>query len=271
MARIPDEVLARLKAEVSVARLVEGCGVELRRQGKDLVGCCPFHDDATPSLVVTSAKNLWNCLGACRRGGGPIDWVMAAQGVSFRLAVELLVAESPSLSVLAQASPLAAGAGPMAKSVTRKLPLLADPEVSDAGLAAAVVDHYAETLAGSPEALGYLGKRGIDHPEAITEFRVGYANRTLGYRLGHSQTKAGGLMRSRLQGLGFVRESGHEHFTGSLVVLILIDTHDTHGRGGDEARCRGPVRDKDGPQRGAEQGWHDFQRDTVLMKPGEAS
>lgn len=34
-----------------------------------------------------------------------------------------------------------------------------------------------------------------------------------------------------------------------------------------EVRCE----DKDGPQRGAEQGWHDFQRDTVLMKPGEAS
>lgn len=34
MARIPDEVLARLKAEVSVARLVEGCGVRLKSQGK---------------------------------------------------------------------------------------------------------------------------------------------------------------------------------------------------------------------------------------------
>jgi DNA primase catalytic core len=221
VARIPDEVLARLKAEVSVARLVEGCGVELRAQGKDLVGRCPFHDDGTPSLVVTPGKNLWNCLGACGRGGGPIDWVMAAQGVSFRLAVELLIAESPSLSVLAQSSPLAAGAGPVSKSVTRKLPLLADPAVDDAALAAAVVDHYAATLGSSPEALGYLGKRGVDHPEAIGTFRIGYANRTLGYRLGHSQTKAGGTLRARLQSLGFVRASGHEHFTGSLVVPIF--------------------------------------------------
>lgn len=221
MARIPDEVLARLKVEVSVARLVEGCGVELRAQGKDLVGRCPFHDDGTPSLVVTPGKNLWNCLGACRRGGGPIDWVMAAQGVSFRLAVELLVSESPSLSVLAQASPLSQGPGPVAKSSTRKLPLLADPEVSDADLAAAVVEHYAQALASSPEALGYLGKRGVDHPEAIGTFRLGFANRTLGYRLGHSQTKAGGTLRSRLQGLGFIRGSGHEHFTGSLVVPIF--------------------------------------------------
>jgi hypothetical protein len=199
MARIPDEVLTRLKAEVSVQRLVEGCGVQLRVQGRDLVGRCPFHDDSTPSLVVTPGKNLWNCLGACRRGGGPIDWVMAAQGVSFRLAVELLQQESPSLSTLAQSSPSSQGPGLVSKSSTRKLPLLASPEVSDADLAAAVVDHYAATLAGSPEALGYVAKRGVDHPEVIGMFRLGYANRTLGYRLGHSQTKTGGTLRARLQ------------------------------------------------------------------------
>lgn len=46
-ARIPEAELSRLKAEVSVARLVEGCGVELRTQGNDLVGLCPFHDDSS--------------------------------------------------------------------------------------------------------------------------------------------------------------------------------------------------------------------------------
>lgn len=63
VARIPDAELARLKAEVSVQRLVEGCGVVLRKQGGDLVGACPFHDDSSPSLVVTPGKNLWHCLG----------------------------------------------------------------------------------------------------------------------------------------------------------------------------------------------------------------
>jgi DNA primase len=83
IARIPDDVLARLKAEVSV-RLVEGVGVVLRRQGNDLVGACPFHEDSSPSLLVSPAKNLWHCLWACQAGGGPVDWVMTAQGVSFR-------------------------------------------------------------------------------------------------------------------------------------------------------------------------------------------
>lgn len=99
-------MLARLKAEVSVQRLVEGVGVELRREGKDLIGRCPFHEDKTPSLLVSPAKNLWHRLGAaCQAGGGPVDWVMTAQGVSFRHAVELLLSESASLSVLAPARP----------------------------------------------------------------------------------------------------------------------------------------------------------------------
>ena len=90
MARIPEEVIERLKQEVALERLVELAGVELRRQGKDLVGRCPFHEDRTPSLVITPAKNLWHCMGACQAGGSVIDWVMRAESVSFPHAVELL-------------------------------------------------------------------------------------------------------------------------------------------------------------------------------------
>jgi len=90
LARIPESEVERLKDEVSLERLVEAAGVELRRQGKDLVGCCPFHEDRSPSLVISPAKNLWHCLGACQAGGSVIDWVMRTDGVSFRHAVELL-------------------------------------------------------------------------------------------------------------------------------------------------------------------------------------
>ena len=59
MARIPDEVIARLKGEVALARLVETAGVTLKRHGADLLGLCPFHDDREPSLVISPDKNLW--------------------------------------------------------------------------------------------------------------------------------------------------------------------------------------------------------------------
>lgn len=94
MARIPTDELERLKREVSIAALVEASGVKLEKQGHDLRGTCPFHDDKTPSLVVTPAKNLWHCLGACQKGGTVIDWVMRAEGVSFRRAVDVLLERS---------------------------------------------------------------------------------------------------------------------------------------------------------------------------------
>jgi DNA primase len=98
MARVPDEEIERLKREVSVQRLAEARRVALKKHGADLIGLCPFHEDRTPSLVVTPSKNLWHCLGACQAGGSVIDWVMKAEGVSFRHAVELLRADLPITS-----------------------------------------------------------------------------------------------------------------------------------------------------------------------------
>ncbi len=214
MARIPEAEIERLKSEISVERLVEGSGVPLKKSGKDLLGKCPFHDDREASLVVTPAKNLWHCFG-CALGGGPIDWVMKAQGVSFRHAVELLREGVPAL----------AAKGP-ARSRTRVLPAPVAPDAEDAQLLGQVVGYYHETLKASPEALAYLGARGIGSAEAIDRFKLGYANRTLGLRLPEKTRKAGLEIRTRLERLGIYRASGHEHFNGSLVIPVA-DEHGT--------------------------------------------
>ncbi len=60
MARIPDHEIERLKAEVSVQRLVEASGVVLKRVGTDWFGRCPFHAYETASLSISPAKNLWH-------------------------------------------------------------------------------------------------------------------------------------------------------------------------------------------------------------------
>src|SRR5690349_20024219 len=111
MSRIPESDLQRLKEEVSVHRLVEGSGVELRKAGKDWLGRCRFNDDAEASLVVSPGNNLWHCFG-CQIGGGPIDWVMKRRGVSYRHAVELLKADA-SLSAADAAAGSAADAVPI--------------------------------------------------------------------------------------------------------------------------------------------------------------
>jgi DNA primase len=93
-------------------------------------------------------------------------------------------------------------------------------DADDAALLAQVVGYYHETLKNSPEALAYLKARGLDHPELIDRFKLGFANRTLGLRLPQANRAAGAEIRSRLQKLGILRASGHEHFNGSLVVPV---------------------------------------------------
>ncbi|HEY6369145.1 MAG TPA: CHC2 zinc finger domain-containing protein, partial [Candidatus Sulfotelmatobacter sp.] len=214
MARIPDEEINRLKREVSLERLVEAQGVKLKRHGADLIGLCPFHKDRSPSLVVSPQKNLWNCLGACGKGGSVIDWVMRAEGVSFRHAVELLKQEH---------FPFAARpAGPPPKeSSTVKLPLLVENSIEDKRLLEAVVEHYHEALKNSPDALRYLQGRGLTSGEMIDEFRLGFANRTLTYRVPDKNRKQGKEQRGQLERLGILRESGHEHFNGSVVIPVF--------------------------------------------------
>ena len=53
---LPESDIERLKNEISLQRLVEAQGIELTRHGADLLGRCPFHDDRTPSLVVSPKK-----------------------------------------------------------------------------------------------------------------------------------------------------------------------------------------------------------------------
>ena len=216
MPRIPDSDLQRLKQDISVQRLVEASGVELKRQGKDWAGCCPFHDDDTASLIVTPAKNLWHCFG-CGAAGGPVDWVMRCKGVSFRHAVELLREDA----ALATAAPDAPVKAPVKASTVRVLAAPVALDADEHALMHQVVDYYHQSLKQSPEALGYLQSRGIGSAEAIEHFKLGYANRTLGLRLPQKNRLAGAELRQALQRLGIIRASGHEHFNGSLVVPIL--------------------------------------------------
>jgi len=213
MARIPEHEVERLKREVSVQRLAEARGIKLHRHGADLLGLCPFHDDRNPSLVITPSKNLWHCLGACNEGGTVIDWVMKAQGVSFRHAVELL--KEDHLPLVAE--PIQ----PVKHGTVRKLPPPVARDADDRALLLQVTDYYNESLKQSPEALKYLEARGLKSPEIIDHFRLGFANRTLGYRLPAKNRAAGAQMRGRLQTLGIYRESGHEHFNGSLVIPVF--------------------------------------------------
>lgn len=215
MARVPAEEVERLKRTVSARRLAEAKGVVFKKSGDDnLLGRCPFHDDKTPSFVVSEKKNLWHCLGACKAGGSVIDFVMRAEGVTFRHAVELL----------REGVDFTGPVGPRVATVP-KLASPVDAAAEDAALLAQVRDYYHRTLKASSEALAYLETRGLKHEAVIDGFHLGFANRTLGLRLPDGNRLAGEKVRARLQALGVLRDSGHEHLNGSLVVPL----HDEAG------------------------------------------
>jgi DNA primase len=256
MARVPESEIERLKLQVSVVSLVEAAGIQLKPHGKDLVGRCPFHDDKTPSLVVSPKSNLWHCLGKCQMGGSAIDWVMRFEGVSFRRAVDLLLQQlgaAPSLAVPPAnvAGRARAGSGttvapnPESSAARPAAPeafasLAADAPVADAkssadtqaaavdastdadqALLRRVIEFYHQTLKRSPEALAYLAQRGLTHPEVVDHFKLGFCNRTLGYRLPNKRTVAREAINAQLQRIGIYRASMREHLDGSLVIPVL--------------------------------------------------
>ena len=150
MARIPESEVERLKREVSLVRVIEGAGLRLVRQGKEVACRCPFHEgDDTPSLILTPTSNLFHCFG-CDAGGSVIDGVMRFHKVSFRHACELLAQDHPAL---------AAGSGkPPAAAAVRRAESFA-LEAGDQALQDPVLGFYHETLKQSAEALAYLKKR----------------------------------------------------------------------------------------------------------------
>jgi hypothetical protein len=118
-----------------------------------------------------------------------------------------------------------------------------DPEADDQVLLAQVVGYYHRALKASSEALDYLHGRGITSRHALEHFRLGFCDRSLGLKLPGPEVKAGKRIRARLQTLGVLRATGHEHFRGSITAPILAADGtgrivDLYGRKRLESRLR---------------------------------
>ena len=216
MAMIPDEEITRIKEQTDLAAVIRARGVELKPQGGDLVGLCPFHDDHSPSMRVTPGKGLWRCM-SCGATGNVIQFVQRFDGVSFRHAYELLKGGG------AAAFSGAPTCQPMKKATIPRLPSPVKPDMDDQAALRQVLDYYHERLRENPPALAYLKKRGIA-AEAIDAFRLGFVDRTLGLRLPHNNRKEGAAIRERLSRLGILRDTGHEHLRGRVVFPVIAES-----------------------------------------------
>jgi hypothetical protein len=68
-------------------------GLQLNGRGKYHTGLCPFHAEKTPSFVINTEKNRFNCYG-CNEHGDPVDFVRKLHGFSFPDALSYLCIEN---------------------------------------------------------------------------------------------------------------------------------------------------------------------------------
>lgn len=83
--------LDRLRRRVSILNLCAEHGIALdRRDGSDLIGRCPFHDEDEPSFIVSPRVNRWRCT-RCGRGGGIVLLLMQIEHLSHAQAIDRLL------------------------------------------------------------------------------------------------------------------------------------------------------------------------------------
>lgn len=147
-----------LRARITLSTLVQR-SVKLTRAGREWKGCCPFHEEKTPSFYVNDQKQFYHCFG-CGAHGDAISWMVDQQGLQFMDAVKEL-------------------AGMAGMEVPAPDPVMAKKAEARASLidvTEAAQKFFVTSLAGPSgnAAREYLQRRGFS-PLVMAEFGFGWA------------------------------------------------------------------------------------------------
>ena len=147
---IAQDSIEALKTRLDIVDVVSGY-IELKKAGANFKAPCPFHDEKSPSFVVSPSKQIFHCFG-CGAGGDSIKFVMEYEKLSYPEAIEKLAQLSNFSLTYTQG-----------KNNTPKSNLLEK-----------VNDFFVSTLQKRVDALEYLKNRGI-FESSIEKFKIGYA------------------------------------------------------------------------------------------------
>ncbi len=195
--------LDELRARTLLSALV-GKSLKLTKAGREFKGCCPFHNEKTPSFYVNDDKGFYHCFG-CSAHGDAIRWLTDQQGLPFMDAVkELAAAASMDLPA------------PDPRAAERAV---RDNSLYDVMSAAA--EWFTDQLAGESggAARAYLNKRGI-LPATAKAFGLGLAPDNRGglkaalARFGESKLIEAGLL-ILVEG-----KESYDRFRGRLMIPI---------------------------------------------------
>jgi len=161
-ARIPENVVTEIRERVNIVDVISPY-VQLKKQGRNLFGNCPFHEERTPSFSVNEEKQIFHCF-SCGRGGNAFSFLMELEHLSFPEAVAKI---APLADVTLDASYLSGGRQENVDPQIKALRELYDD-------ATKLYHHLLINTASGEEALNYLQNRGLDD-QTIDAFMLGYA------------------------------------------------------------------------------------------------
>lgn len=207
----PDnDAKERIRQSIDIVDLV-GQYIQLRRQGRNYVGICPWHDDSRPSLNVNQQRQSWKCW-VCDVGGDIFSFVMKAEGLEFREALELL-AEKAGVDLRPQHT----GVTPQSSAGSEKKQLL--------DVMAWAEEQFHRCLLESPEAdpaRRYLAERGLSG-ETVRKFHLGFSPNRWDWLLERARAKQFHPKLLERAGLAIPRDmdGGHyDRFRGRVLFSI---------------------------------------------------
>ena len=156
-----DDQRLQVQQATDIVQLV-GEHLALRRKGKEFVGLCPFHDDQSPSMYVSPAKQIYKCF-SCGAGGSVFDFVMNYHKMSFIEALKHL-AERAGIKLERRDEGRGRDEGP---SERERL------AIANACALQFFRGCYRHAEHGAT-ARAYVDRRGI-HPDMVEAFQLGYA------------------------------------------------------------------------------------------------
>lgn len=155
------DIKEQVRQAIDIVDLV-GSYLQLRRQGRNYVALCPWHDDSRPSLQVNSERQSWKCW-VCDDGGDIFSFMMKREGVDFREALQML-ADRAGISLAKTPQKKAKPGSPGDKQTLYQAIAWAEQQ-------------FHQFLVKSPEAEAarlYFEDRGIT-PESVERFRLGFS------------------------------------------------------------------------------------------------
>ncbi|OCA92987.1 DNA primase [Bacillus wudalianchiensis] len=160
--KIPEETIQQIKQSLDITEVI-GDYVQLKKQGRNFFGLCPFHGENSPSFSVSPEKQIYHCFG-CGAGGNVFSFLMEIENISFQEAVGKLATRT-GIAL----DPAITGDGP-SHSISKEHKQIMEAHE----LLAKFYHHLLMNTTEGQEALDYLEKRGFSK-EDLDAFQIGWS------------------------------------------------------------------------------------------------